>query len=400
MRNFQSMSPNNSDRLVSRRKFLVSSGAVSGIALAGCTSNSNVGGGSNNGSGSNGGNNTGGGGGGDGSQQLSGNIRISGSSTVYPIAQEMSRQFQQDHSDVSFNLTRDGSSGGFKNVFLPGDSDINNSSRPIESSEVKQARQNGFEPVEFYIAQDALTVVVNNQNDWVNSMSVETLSQIWSPGSAPTTWSDVNSDWPDEPFDLYGPATTSGTFDYFTEAVVGEEGKIRNDFEGTEQDDQIAQGVQGNKYAMGYLPFAYYTNNPDSTKALSLSSGGGKPVKPSLQSAQSGNYPLARPLFFYANMEKLQSKKHLQEFIRFYIKTSSNQKLIANQIGYVPSTKEMVKENLNTLKEAIAGDYRYSKNSEGSSTQSDNSRNTTQTSSTDSTTVTENRIAVNSHLTQ
>ncbi|WP_411715981.1 PstS family phosphate ABC transporter substrate-binding protein [Natronomonas sp.] len=321
------MAENASD-VVSRRSVLAAAGSAAGFALAGCTSDN----------------------GGSGSDGLSGNIRISGSSTVYPIAQEMSRQFQQDHSDVSFNLTRDGSSGGFRNVFIPGDSDINNSSRPIADEEVEKSENNGFTPVEFFIAQDALTIVVNNDNDWVDSMSVETLREIWSPESPPELWSDVNDEWPDEPFDLYGPATTSGTFDYFTETVVGEEGKIRSDFEGTEQDDQIAQGVQGNEYAMGYLPFAYYTNNPEEVKALSISSDGGDPVEPSLEGAQSGDYPLARPLFFYANSNKLESKNHLQEFVRFYVESAAED-FVAEDIGYVPSSQDMVDENLSTLEE-------------------------------------------------
>lgn len=313
--------------VVSRRSVLTAAGSTAVLGLAGCTSD---------------------GSGEGGSDQLSGDIRISGSSTVYPIALAMSRRFQKDHPQVSISLSRDGSSGGFRNIFIPGDSDINNSSRPISESEVQQCKDNGFTPVEFFIAQDALTVVVNNENDWVDSISLETLREIWSPDTKPKLWSDVKSKWPNEPFDLYGPATTSGTFDYFTETVVGEEGKIRSDFEGTEQDDTISRGVQGSKYAMGYLPFAYYTNNPDELKALSLSSDGGDPVEPSLEGAQSGNYPLARPLFFYANSNKLESKKHLQKFIRFYVESAAED-FVANEIGYVPSSQQMVEDNLSTL---------------------------------------------------
>jgi phosphate transport system substrate-binding protein len=346
-------------RMASRRKFLATTGVAGAAALAGCA------GGGGGGEGNSGNSSGGGGGGGEGSnsgsQELSGDVRISGSSTDSAAAQEISRQFAHETSGVSFNLTRDGSSGGFENVFIPGDSDINNSSRPIAQEEVQRCRDNGFEPVEFFIAQDALTVVVNNQNDWVDSMPIETLQEIWSPDTAPEMWSDVNSDWPNEPFDLYGAATTSGTFDYFTEAVVGEEDKIREDFEGTEEDDLVAQGVAGNQYALGYLPFAYYTNNPDTVKALSLSEGGGNPVEPSLEGAQSGNYPLARPLFFYANMNKLQEKTPLQEFIRFYV-NQADEDFIADQIGYVPSTEEMVQTNLNNLEQGIAGEYEYSSN--------------------------------------
>lgn len=320
--------PENGPGPVSRRQFVTSAGVAGAIALAGCTSESDPG----------------------NEDSLSGDIRISGSSTVYPIAQEMSRQFAQEHPDVNFDLTRDGSSGGFKNVFIPGDSDINNASRQITDEEIQACKDNGFDPVEFFIAQDALTVVVNNENDWVDAMSLDELEQIWSPDTAPELWSDVNEEWPDEPFDLYGPATTSGTFDYFTETVTGEAGHIRSDFEGTEEDDLIAQGVEGNQYAMGYLPFAYYTNNPDSVKALGLISDGDEPVEPSLEGAQSGNYPLARPLYFYANSEKLQNKAHLEAFVRFYV-DSAAEDFVAEDIGYVPSSEEMVEDNLASLDE-------------------------------------------------
>lgn len=330
---------------VSRRKFLLASGTIGTTALAGCSSNADNGG-SGNGSG-------------NGSQNLSGDIRISGSSTVYPVAQEVTRQFQQEHADVSFNLTRDGSGGGFENVFIPGDSDLNNASRPIEEGELERCRETGFEPVEFFIAQDALTVVVNNEADFIDSISLEDLGQIWSAESAPENWSDVNPDWPDEPFDLYGPATTSGTYDYFVEAVLGEDGQIRDDFEGTEEDNLIAEGVAGNEYAFGYLPFAYYTNNPDSVKALTLSEGGSDPVEPSLEAAQSGDYPLARPLFFYGNMSKIQEKNHLQAFLEFYI-NESDEDYIAEEIGYVPASDQMVEDNLNALEQAIDGEYEYS----------------------------------------
>ncbi|UWG47379.1 ABC-type phosphate transport system, periplasmiccomponent [Halanaeroarchaeum sp. HSR-CO] len=317
-------------RRMSRRQFVTTTGLAGAVALAGCTSSEEPG----------------------SDDGLSGDIRISGSSTVYPVAQEMSRRFAQQNENVNFDITRDGSSGGFENVFIPGDSDINNASRSITESEIQACKDNGFDPAEFFVAQDALTIVVNNENDWIDSISLEELGEVWSPDTKPELWSDVNDDWPDEPFDLYGPATTSGTFDYFTEAVTGEAGKIRSDFEGTEEDDLIAQGVEGSEYAMGYLPFAYYTNNPDDVKALSLIEDGSDPVEPSLEGAQSGNYPLARPLYFYANSEKLQEKAHLEAFVRFYV-NSAAEDFVADEIGYVPSSQEMVDENLATLNEYV-----------------------------------------------
>ena len=358
------MAPSHFDGLT-RRNAIKAVGGAGAFALAGCTSDDGSGngngGGNGNGNGMDG-NGNGNGDSGNGDAALSGDIRISGSSTVYPVAQEVTRQFAQQNSEVSFNLTRDGSGGGFENVFIPGDSDMNNASRPIKDEELQRCRDNGIEPVEFFLAQDALTVVVNNDADFIDNISLEDLKTIWSPDTAPETWADVNSDWPDEPFDLYGPASTSGTYDYFTETVIGEteaDQPIRDDFEGTEEDDLIAQGVQGNVAAFGYLPFAYYVNNPDSVKALGLIEDGGDPVEPSLEGAKSGNYPLARPLFTYGHMGKIQEKDHLQAFIEYYI-NESDEDYVANDIGYVPANDQMVEDNLAALEEAIAGEYEHS----------------------------------------
>ncbi|PSP49659.1 phosphate-binding protein [Halobacteriales archaeon QH_7_69_31] len=316
---------------LTRRNALKTLGGAGAVAVAGCTSEG--GNGNGNGGGNGNGNSTE-----NGDMQLSGSVRVSGSSTVFPIAQEVGRKFASEqngvHPEVNFELSKDGSGGGFRNVFIP-------------------CEDNGITPIGFQIAQDALTIVVNNDNDWVDSMAVETIGEIWSPDTKPETWADVNSEWPDEPFDLYGAATTSGTFDYFTEAVVGEDGKIREDYEGTERDDQIANGVSRNQYAFGYLPFAYYTNNPDSVKALDVSEGDGEGVEPSLEAAQSGDYPLARPLFFYVNDNKLGEKATLQEFCKFYIEQSGEQ-YIASDIGYVPSSDSRVRDNLDTLDTEIS----------------------------------------------
>ncbi|WP_281194541.1 PstS family phosphate ABC transporter substrate-binding protein [Halorubrum sp. F4] len=348
---------------ITRRRSLAALAGAGALALAGCTSDSG-GNGGDDGSGDGGSDDGGSGddGSGDGgSGSISGDIRISGSSTVYPVAQEVTRSFAEQNPEVDFNLSRDGSGGGFENVFIPGDSDINNASRPISEDEIQRCRDNGIEPVEFFVARDALTVVVNNDADFIDSISLEDLQTIWSPDTAPERWSDVNSDWPDEPFDLYGPASTSGTYDYFTETVIGEteaDQPIREDFEGTEEDDLIAQGVQGNVHALGYLPFAYYVNNPDSVKALSLSVDGGDPVEPSLEGAASGNYPLARPLFFYGNMDMIQEKNHLQAFLEYYV-NEADEEYIAEDIGYVPSNQDMVDANLENLEAAAAGEYEY-----------------------------------------
>ncbi len=347
-----------------RRKFLLTAGAVGAAGLAGCSGDGEDGGSDGGDGGGNGdGNGDGSDGGmdGDGDMELSGNIRISGSSTVFPVATAVGELFKEDHPDVTFDISKDGSSGGFENVFIPGDSDINNASRKIKDEEVQTLRDNGIEPVEFQIAKDALTVVVNNENDFIDSLTYDELEQIWKPDGRAETWSDVDPSWPDEPIDLYGPASTSGTFDYFTETILGETGRIRDDFEGTEEDDQIAAGVEGNEFALGYLPFAYYVNNPDETTAVPLApSASEDPVAPSLDAASTGEYPLARPLFFYGNMNKIQAKDQLQGFIKFYIQQATRKDLIAERIGYVQSSDQRAQQNMTALREAIAGDYEFS----------------------------------------
>jgi len=320
-----------SSTTVSRRKVLTGIGGAGAVALAGCTQSG-------------------------GSEGFSGNIRITGSSTVFPIAQAVSEVFKESHPDVSFDISPDGSSAGFSNFFIPGESDLNNASRKISQSEKDKISNKEFDAVEFKLAQDALTLVVNNNNDWIeDGLTYEQLEQIWRPDNPAQTWSDVDSSWPDKEIELYGAATTSGTFDYFTETIMEEKGRIRDDFQGTEKDDTIAQGVKGNEYAIGYLPFAYYTNNSDSTQAVSISESGDSYVEPSLEAASSGEYPLARPLYTYANSNKLENNEHIQAFLQFYIEKSGDRSLISDEIGYVPASDEQVQSNLDTLKEYTGG---------------------------------------------
>ena len=342
------MTGTNADRdaALSRRTFLLTSGATGAALIAGCTEQRN-----------------GGSGGGDGSGagqdtettmndgQLSGEIQISGSSTVFPLASAVAEQFQKQHSDVTISVKSTGSGGGFKNHFCPGRTQFNNASRRISDSETQQCADNGVEPIELKVATDALTVVVNNDADWVDCMTVEELKQIWQPDAA-ERWSDVNPDWPDEPFDRYGAAETSGTFDYFTEAVIGEEGAHTPDYQPTEQDSLIVQGVSGSKYAIGYFGFSYYYNNPDQVTALAIDSGDGC-VKPALETAKGGEYtPLARPLFTYPAKGALQ-ESHVAEFARFFIEQSANQDLVAEEVGYVPNSQEEMESQLDKLNTAI-----------------------------------------------
>ena len=322
---------------VSRRKFLAATGSVGAVGLAGCTQSGSGGGG--------------GGGGGDGG--LSGTIDIAGSSTVFPLATAMAERFQSEHSGVNINIQSTGSGGGFANHFCPGRTDFNNASRPIQPEEEQACSDGGVTPVELTVATDALTVVVNNDADWIDCITVEDLRQIWSAEDPPTTWSDVNDDWPDQELELYGPTDASGTYDYFIEAILGEEGPgHRQDYSATEQDRTIIQGVEGSESAIGYLGFAYYSQNQERVKALGVDDGSGC-VEPSLETARAGEYtPLARPLFTYAKQESL-AEDHVAEFARYWIENATSQDIVANEVGYVPLSDEDQQAAMDALESAI-----------------------------------------------
>jgi len=322
---------------VSRRTFLASAAATGAVAAAGCTSNT--------------GTETDGG--------LSGDINISGSSTVFPLAVAMREDFtaEEMHPNVDISVNSTGSGGGFTNYFCTGDTDFNNASRPIKGVEEGQCSDNDVTPVELKVATDALTVVVNNDASWFGEdgeecLTVEQLKEIWSAESKPTTWSDVNSDWPDEEIQLYGPTDASGTFDYFIEEVIGEEGSHRTDYQSTEQDNQIINGVANSEYAIGYMGFAYYSENTDRVTALGIDNGDGC-VKPTLDTASSGEYqPLSRPLFTYPAQSAL-AEEHVAEFARFWLENSTSESIVADEVGYVPNTEDERDEMLDRLDSAI-----------------------------------------------
>jgi len=338
---------------VSRRKFVIGAGAVGAAGLAGCT-RQNTGDGS--------GGSSGGSGGSDGSAGeeeteasggLSGSIDIAGSSTVFPLATAFSELFKEEHPDVEFSLQSTGSGGGFQNFFCVGETDFNNASRPISPEEEGLCTDNDVEPIELTVATDALTVVVNNDNDWAESLTVDQLRQIWSAEDPPTTWSDIDPEWPDEDLELFGPTDASGTYDYFIEAVIGEEGPgHRQDYSPTEQDRTIIRGVQGSQYAMGYLGFAYYSQSADQVKAIAIDDGDG-PVEPSLETAKSGEYtPLSRPLFTYPATASL-AEEQVAAFARFWMENTTNEEVVANEVGYVPLDDEQQQAQLDTLETAI-----------------------------------------------
>ena len=198
------------------------------------------------------------------------------------------------------------------------------------------------------MANDALTVVVNSDNDWATCLTVDELNAIWKPGSTVKSWQDVRPSFPDEPLELFGPGTDSGTFDYFTDAINGEEGASRTDYQASEDDNVIVQGVSGTPGGMGYFGFSYFEENQDTLKALEIDDGSGC-VAPSADAAQSGEYtPLARPLFVYAKTSALE-RQEVEDFLRYML---DNEATIAETAQFVPLNETQIEENLSKLDDA------------------------------------------------
>jgi phosphate transport system substrate-binding protein len=276
--------------------------------------------------------------------KLVGTIEIDGSSTVYPITAAVAEEFQNLNPDVRVNVGISGTGGGFKR-FTVGEIEISDASRPIKSSEAQTAQQNGIEYIEFRVALDGLSVVVNPDNAWVDYMTVQELNMTWRPGSTVTKWNDIRSSWPDEPIHLYGPGTDSGTFDYFTEVIVGKEDASRPDYTASEDDNILVQGIAGDTYALGYFGYAYYAENTDKLKIVPIDSGSG-PVTPTDQTINSGQYtPLSRPLFIYVNKESLE-RAEVKAFVRFYME--NGEQLVA-EVGYTPLPTSVYQENLSVI---------------------------------------------------
>jgi len=262
-------------------------------------------------------------------------IKIDGSSTVYPISKLIVDEFKTakaGNSDITLNFS--GTGGGFKK-FCAGETDISNASRPISSAEMAACKAAGVAYIELPIAFDALTVIVNPANDWLDSISLEELNKIWSPEAEAkvTRWNQVGKNLPDKPLNLYAPGKDSGTYDYFTEAIVGKSGASRTDYLKSEDDDILVQGVQQDPNALGYLGLAYYEANQGKLKAVAVDSGNGA-VLPSRETVEAGKYqPLSRPLFIYINSSAAQKNPALKDFVEMYLAKAPE---IVSQVGYVP----------------------------------------------------------------
>ena len=284
-----------------------------------------------------------------GGSDLSGRIEADGSSTVGPFTTAAAERFQNENSGVQVTVGVSGTGGGFER-FCRGETDMSNASRPIKDEEAKLCEDAGIAYTELQVANDALTVVVNKENDWATCLTVEQLGTIWGPDSKVSNWNQVDPSFPDERLVLFGPGTDSGTFDYFTDEINGEEGASRSDYSASEDDNTIVTGVSGEKGGLGYFGFSYFEENQDTLKAVEIDGGDGC-VAPSVENAQNGTYkPLSRPLFIYVKNESLQ-KPEVEAFVRYMIE---NETEIAEAAQYVPLTDEQI-EKANADLEAALG---------------------------------------------
>jgi len=283
---------------------------------------------------------------------LSGSIDVRGSSTVEPVMTAFAQAFTEDHPDVSINVTATGTGAGFGDFFCEGTSDFNNASRAIRGPEEEQCADAGVEYVRLQLATDALTVIVNNDADFLECLTVEELAEIWARDGA-QRWSDVRSSFPDESIQHFGPADTSGTYDYFSENVLGEDREHIREYQATEDDNTILSGVAGDPHAIGYFGFAFYYSNPDAVTAIGVDDGDGC-VVPSLQTASSGEYStLSRPLYTYVSRAALE-RPSVAEFARFAVQQSTSEQIVAERVGYVPQSPEGMGVQLDRLNRAIA----------------------------------------------
>jgi phosphate transport system substrate-binding protein len=276
-----------------------------------------------------------------GGSGLSGSISADGSSTVGPFTTRAAERFQQEHSGVRVTVGVSGTGGGFER-FCAGETDISNASRPIKDEEKQACEQSGVDFVEFQVANDALTVVVNGRNDWADCLTVEELNKVWAPGSKVSNWNQIRPDFPDQKLVLFGPGTDSGTFDYFTGEINGEEGASRSDYSASEDDNVIVQGVGGEKGGLGYFGFSYFEENQGTLEALAIDAGDGC-VEPSVESAQDGSYaPLSRPLFVYAKQAAFE-RPEVEAFLSSMLENAVE---IAEETQYVPLTNEQRQQAL------------------------------------------------------
>lgn len=270
----------------------------------------------------------------------SGSVRVDGSSTVAPLTSAAAELFKQDAPNINVTVATSGTGGGFEK-FCRGETDMNDASRPIKDEEIATCKQNGVEYTQLSVANDAISVVVNKDNTWAKCLTTEQLKKIWEPKSKVNNWNQVDPNYPDVPLKLFGPGTDSGTFDYFTDEINGEEGASRTDYTPSEDDNVVVQGVTGSKGGMGYFGYTYYEENADKLNLVEVNSGNGC-VAPSAATVQDGSYtPLGRPLFVYPSAKTLATNEAFQQFLKYYVENDS---AIAEAALFIPLSSKQQDE--------------------------------------------------------
>ena len=281
-------------------------------------------------------------------------VKIDGSSTVFPVTEAVAEDFQKaKKQQVKVTVGISGTGGGFKK-FCRNETDISNASRPILKAEMADCAKAGIEYYELPVAFDALTVVVNPKNNFIRQLTVAEMKKMWEPAAQGkvTRWNQVNPQWPDQPMKLFGPGADSGTFDYFTEAVVGKSKSSRGDFTASEDDNVLVQGVSRDVNGLGYFGYAYYVENKDKLKAVPIVNEKGQAVEPSMEAVLKGSYtPLARPIFIYVNAKSL-GKPEVKEFVEYYMKNGGK---LAREVKYVPLPEEAYRTALEHVQKGKKG---------------------------------------------
>jgi len=290
-------------------------------------------------------------------------INIDGSSTVFPIMNHAAKVFREQNPDAQIIVNFSGTSGGFRK-FVAGETDIQDASRPITQAEIDAAKAAGIEFIEIPIAFDALTVVVHPENEWLDAVKISELKKLWGPAAERkiTRWNQVNPEWPDQELQLYGAGADSGTYDYFTEVVVGDSKKSRMDYIGSEDDEVLVDGVSKNEYALGFLPYAYVVGNEEKVKAVPVHRNidpktgqqlEGAPVSPSNKAILQGIYtPLGRPLFLYVSTKSLAENPEVGKFLSFFLENAPE---FINDVGYLPLPHVAYEQGAERLEEKITG---------------------------------------------
>lgn len=280
-------------------------------------------------------------------------VKIDGSSTVYPVTEAVAEEFQKAKKGaVNVTVGISGTGGGFKK-FCRGETDISDASRPILAKEIEVCKQNGVKYIELPVAYDGLAVMVNPKNTWATSMTVAELKMLWEPAAQGkiTKWDQIRPNWPNKKINLFGAGTDSGTFDYFTEAITGKSKSSRGDFNASEDDNVLVQGIGGDMYSLGFFGLAYYEENTDKLKLVAIDDGKG-PVAPSEKTVKDGSYqPLSRPIFIYVSV-KAAERPEVREFVEFYLEKAPK---LVKDVKYIALPDAIYKKDLERFTKKEAG---------------------------------------------